>query len=441
MSIITRWERLPREIVFKVVNLCMRLRSGKIIHMVDELSNVNGGSSTNDSIPVSMQQADVSSRSEGAIGTKNERHNARENNEGVENIFQNENNILNRENPYVVPRGQNADDLLARLHGFYMRKKLLNVHIPDLAHLVEKVRQTELMKKEKEKYKNEQRSKSKPFTRKENIAYVTMESSEEDFDFKTEVDLAELKKGPPYSHVRSVYPRTGDDLLDFLVQQKIKDRDAIGAQWIRNCQDFQRRDHLYRHNPQWGHQAPFRNQYAYYRGRARGYPRGRGGRRSFNQNKKLQLEAGKEVSKGVTPSVHSRIVFPSDGKTYPKEITSPEKMEKGKAVAQSSGMIKIKMSMLIKRDDDMIGTISIIPTEYLEKCESNPDEDYDQEDEEAFSFIRIEDEPGVLPVLGKLFGKASLPRIGLRADWLGLSFLKTLKTALWTRLRKFPTTW
>ncbi|XP_015968526.1 uncharacterized protein LOC107492068 [Arachis duranensis] len=42
--------------------------------------------------------------------------------------------------------------------GFYMRWKLLNVHIPDLAHLAKK----------------------------------------EEFDFETEVDLAELKKGPPY---------------------------------------------------------------------------------------------------------------------------------------------------------------------------------------------------------------------------------------------------
>ncbi|XP_015932637.1 uncharacterized protein LOC107458936 [Arachis duranensis] len=82
--------------------------------------------------------------------------------------------------------------------GFYMRRKLLNVHIPDLAHLVEKVRQTELMKKEKEKHRTEQRSKSKPFTQKEKVAYVTMESSEEEIDFETEVDLAKLKKGPPY---------------------------------------------------------------------------------------------------------------------------------------------------------------------------------------------------------------------------------------------------
>ncbi|RYQ99914.1 hypothetical protein Ahy_B07g087924 [Arachis hypogaea] len=156
-----------------------------------------------------------------------------------------------------------------------------------------------------------------------------MESSEEEFDFEIEVDLAELKKGPPYGVnivgmsydfdvVRSVYPRTGDGLLDFLVQQKIKDRNlslcprcnavfdaeaaaifekewmkkelahreeqhdvttplsrsqAVGVQWIRNCQEFQRRYHLYRRNPQWGHRAPSRNQYAYYRGRARGYPR------------------------------------------------------------------------------------------------------------------------------------------------------------------------
>ncbi|XP_057760102.1 uncharacterized protein LOC130980438 [Arachis stenosperma] len=81
---------------------------------------------------------------------------------------------------------------------FYMRRKLFNVHIPGLAHLAEKVRQTELMKKEKVKHRTEQRSKSKPFTRKEKVAYVTMESSKEEIDFKTEVDLAELKKGTPY---------------------------------------------------------------------------------------------------------------------------------------------------------------------------------------------------------------------------------------------------
>ncbi|RYR48187.1 hypothetical protein Ahy_A07g034183 [Arachis hypogaea] len=247
----------------------MRLRSGKIIHITDELSNVNGGSSTNDSIPVTVQSADVTSRSEDVIGMNNfvppvrfgsvnggdnsqnpqqyseysrdynvgstsnavismtvyrqqieesqhdlegERHDARENNEGFKSVFQNENNVLNRKNPHIVLRGQYADEkqmlcVITRGEvvkiaimglGFYMRRKLLNVHILDLAHLAEKVRQTELMKKEKEKYRSEQRSKSKPFTRKEKVAYVTMESSEEELDFEIEIDLAELKKGPPY---------------------------------------------------------------------------------------------------------------------------------------------------------------------------------------------------------------------------------------------------
>ncbi|RYQ99659.1 hypothetical protein Ahy_B07g087627 [Arachis hypogaea] len=173
---------------------------------------------------------------------------------------------------------------------------------------------------------------------------------------------------------------------------------AIGVQLIRNCQEFQRRDHLYRRNPQWGHQAPSQNQYSYYRGRAKGYPRGRGGRRGFNQNKKPSIEAGKELSKGAMPSVHSRIVFHSDGETYPKEIPSPAKMEKGKAVAQSSGIDKNKDVVVDEEyfdegDDDMVGTISIIPTEYLGEYEGDPYADYDSEDEEAFSFIRIEDEP------------------------------------------------
>ncbi|RYR59675.1 hypothetical protein Ahy_A05g025593 [Arachis hypogaea] len=45
--------------------------------------------------------------------------------------------------------------------GFYMRRKLLNVHIPDLAHLAERVRQVELLKKGKEKYENEKSKSSK----------------------------------------------------------------------------------------------------------------------------------------------------------------------------------------------------------------------------------------------------------------------------------------
>ncbi|RYQ91055.1 hypothetical protein Ahy_B09g096923 [Arachis hypogaea] len=74
-------------------------------------------------------------------------------------------------------------------------------------------------------------------------------------------------------------------------------------------------------------------------------------------------------------------------------------MEKGKAVAQSSGVDKgkevdIDEEYFEEGDDDMIGTISIIPTEYLGEYEGDPEEDYDMEDEEVFSFIRIKDEPG-----------------------------------------------
>ncbi|RYR49899.1 hypothetical protein Ahy_A07g036423 [Arachis hypogaea] len=82
--------------------------------------------------------------------------------------------------------------------GFYMGQKLLNVHIPDLAHLAEKVRQVEILRKEKEKYKNERKLKGKSFSQKEKVSYVAMESLSEESDFETEVDLAELKKGPPY---------------------------------------------------------------------------------------------------------------------------------------------------------------------------------------------------------------------------------------------------
>ncbi|RYR02693.1 hypothetical protein Ahy_B06g081487 [Arachis hypogaea] len=252
--------------------------------------------------------------------------------------------------------------------GFYMRRKLLNVHIPDLAHLAERVRQVELMK--------EQKLKSKPFTRKEKVAYVTMESSEEEFDLEAEVDLAELKKGPPYN-----------------------------------------RDAHYRQNQQWGHRGLPQNQYPYQRGRARGYPRGRG-RRNLNQNKKPQSDKGK----GATPLVHSQIVFPSDGETCPKGILSPAKLEKGKAIAYSPGTDKgkeadLKEEYFEEGDDKMVGTILIIPNEYLGEYEGDPEEDYDMDAEEAFSFIRYEDEPG----------KVALSTSECDPNLLGLFILRNLR--------------
>ncbi|RYQ89004.1 hypothetical protein Ahy_B09g095876 [Arachis hypogaea] len=81
---------------------------------------------------------------------------------------------------------------------FYMRRKLFNLHIPELAYLAERVHQVEVLKKEKERYKNERRLKSKPFSRKEKVSYVAMDSSDEEFDLDAEVDLTKLRKGPPY---------------------------------------------------------------------------------------------------------------------------------------------------------------------------------------------------------------------------------------------------
>ncbi|RYR25324.1 hypothetical protein Ahy_B02g059026 isoform A [Arachis hypogaea] len=162
-----------------------------------------------------------------------ERQDTRENNEGFENLFQNENDAFrNRENSQLIPRGQNIDDVLARLlidlvalkradgetiDDYMIRfkntrsrcyvslpknKVLFNVHIPDLAHLAESIRQVEIMKKEKEKYKNERRLKSKPFSRKEKFSYVAMESSDEEFNLEAEVDLAELRKNSPYQKLK-----------------------------------------------------------------------------------------------------------------------------------------------------------------------------------------------------------------------------------------------
>ncbi|RYQ98686.1 hypothetical protein Ahy_B07g086452 [Arachis hypogaea] len=330
--------------------------------MADELSNVNGGSSANDSIPVIVQQADVTSRSEGVIGSKSivvttvQTGNSGRNIRSRGNLppppittdwppyglppgytppvdsfvppvrFESVNGGNNSQNlqqhseysrDYNVGSTSNAANSMAvyRQHVEESHHDLVNLltqqmttilnpmmadHESKFERLARQVEQiariidyeegerqdargnnegfenAELMKKEKEKHKNEPRVKSRPFTRKEKVAYVTMESSEEELDFETEIDLAELKKeaimegrlkfddgmnemkvdtnpfdaeasftepcfgmnivGISYnfdvalddfeSQVRSVYPRAGDGLLDFLVQQKIKDRDV-----------------------------------------------------------------------------------------------------------------------------------------------------------------------------------------------------------------------
>ncbi|RYQ97749.1 hypothetical protein Ahy_B08g093830 isoform B [Arachis hypogaea] len=160
------------------------------------------------------------------------------------------------------------------------------------------------------------------------------------------------------------------------------------------------RDAQYRRNPQWGHRGPPRGQYPYHRGRFRGYSRGRG-RWYQPQNKKTNSGKGKGATqgKGATPSVHSRVVFPSYRKTCPKGIPFPAKLDKGNAIAHTLGADKDKDADLDEEyfeegDDEMVRTISIISTEYLGEYEGDPEEDYNMDAEEAFSFIRYEDELG-----------------------------------------------
>ncbi|RYR34892.1 hypothetical protein Ahy_A10g049951 isoform A [Arachis hypogaea] len=152
-------------------------------------------------------------------------------------------------------------------------------------------------------------------------------------------------------------------------------------------------DAYYKRNPQWGHRGPPRGRYPYFHGQARGCQRGRGrrGRQPSNVSPVDKV-------KGATPSVHSRIVFPTDGETYSEGVPSPVKLDKGKAVVTASDGDKDKVAGLYEKyfeegEDEMVSTISIIPNEYLGEYESNPVEDYNVDDEEAFSFIRYEDEP------------------------------------------------
>ncbi|XP_057723718.1 uncharacterized protein LOC130939646 [Arachis stenosperma] len=75
-----------------------------------------------------------------------ERHNARENNEGMENIFQNKNHIPNQKNPHTVLRHENADDVLnglrsdryqvTRIVEDVLNRVRLNVGFMDQPHFV-----------------------------------------------------------------------------------------------------------------------------------------------------------------------------------------------------------------------------------------------------------------------------------------------------------------
>ncbi|RYQ84883.1 hypothetical protein Ahy_B10g104385 [Arachis hypogaea] len=136
---------------------------------------------------------------------------------------------------HVVRHGQNADEVLARMHVNQRGE-----------HYQDSSSRNSSKKKEKEKLRNEKKYNSKFFARKEKVSYVEMGSSSEESDVEfSEVYLVELKKGPPYicsllkkianveksndlkyksgkrdfeTNVRAVYPDLGEGLLEFLMQ-------------------------------------------------------------------------------------------------------------------------------------------------------------------------------------------------------------------------------
>ncbi|RYR67694.1 hypothetical protein Ahy_A03g014084 [Arachis hypogaea] len=321
----------------------MRLRSGKIIHMANEVSNVNGGSSTNDSLPVIVQQANVTSRSEGAIGsesiavttvqTRNVRRNIRprgtlppfhplltagwppfglppwytppvgsfvppvrfgsvnggDNSQNPQQHFEysrdynvgsisNAANSMNARNRCYVSLPESKEVKIATMGlGFYMRRKLLNVHIPDLANLAEKIfdmflRDKQLILPEGRSLLSVKDLKGKPYCKfyqatshstnscvrfrdliQEAIMEGWLKFNDGNKEIKVDVgpfDVDAIFVEPCFrvnmvgmsyyfdvalddfeSQVRSVYPRVGDGLLDFLVQQKIKDWDISLCPW------------------------------------------------------------------------------------------------------------------------------------------------------------------------------------------------------------------
>ncbi|RYR49270.1 hypothetical protein Ahy_A07g035658 [Arachis hypogaea] len=249
--------------------------------------------------------------------------------------------------------------------GFYMRRKLINVHVPDLAHLTKKVCQVEILQKEKEKFRNEKKYKSKVFARKEKVSYVKMGSSSEEFDFKfPEVDLTKQK---PKDRDSYLCPRCNAifDAEAATIFEKERMKKELAHKEEQICQ---------RH-PSRRQEVEMCNIYINLKEVIK----------AFIETITLIIEVGpKEVEvedvpststdKGVTPSAHTRIVFPFDGKTYPKRIPSPAKIKKGKSVVVISDEVKEKDADLDEEyfdegdegDEDMVSTISIIPTEYWE---------------------------------------------------------------------------
>ncbi|RYQ83712.1 hypothetical protein Ahy_B10g102508 [Arachis hypogaea] len=372
----------------------MQLRSGRIIRMTDEVSNVNGGLSTTDSAPVIVQPSDDTSRLEvsgfgpsirfgGASGIHNvqipqphteysrdvnvgstsnasnsrvefrqyveesyhdlvnlltqqmttilnpmmadhemkfdrlarqveliarivdddegERQDTRGNNEGFEILFQNKNDAFrNRENPQLISRGQNADDVLARLRANQSSDEEFNLEAkvdlaelrkgpPYVCSLLKKIPNSEksndLKQKSRKRYSFDILKSDQIFYKLKDRDISLCPRCNAIFDAESATtfekqrirkELAHREEQARQKHpIRRMEGQSSNGSQRNIVAT-ISRSQALGVQWIRNCQEFQNRDAYYKRNPQWGHRGPPRGRYPYIRGHARGCQRGKG---------------------------------------------------------------------------------------------------------------------------------------------------------------------
>jgi len=94
---------------------------------------------------------------------------------------------------------------------YSIRKKLDSQHLRDMAQLADKVRHVERLKAEK--------ARTQKHFRKEKVSFVSSEESNQEFDIAfgdvgiKEVDIAELKLGPPYT-CKSLRPSDGNNPVE-----------------------------------------------------------------------------------------------------------------------------------------------------------------------------------------------------------------------------------
>ncbi|RYR00495.1 hypothetical protein Ahy_B07g088614 isoform A [Arachis hypogaea] len=145
-----------------------------------------------------------------------------------------------------------------------------------------------------------------------------MESSDEESDLEAEVDLAELKNGHPY--VCSLLKKIPDNEKSNVSKLKSGKRYIFDAEAAAIFEKERMKKELDHREKQARQKQPIQRM----KGR---YPRGKG--QKGQQPPKISLA---DNGKGATPSVFSQIVFSTDGETNPKGVTSPVKLDKGKAV-------------------------------------------------------------------------------------------------------------